>query len=150
MGDIVSLVERVQETVDREEAERLAERMLGSRFTLEDLRNQLRQVQKMGPIGQLLGMIPGAGQLAGAAQQAVDDGQLKRIEAVIDSMTPAERRHPEIIKASRRRRIALGSGTSTADVNRLLKQLGEMQRVMRQLGSQGPKGDQALGRIFGR
>src|SRR2546426_2307400 len=120
MGDIVSLVERVQYTVDREEAERLAERMLGARFTLEDLRSQLRQVQKMGPIGQLLGMIPGAGQLAGTAQQAVDDGQLKRIEAIIDSMTPAERRHPEIIKASRRRRIALGSGASTAEVNRLL------------------------------
>jgi signal recognition particle subunit SRP54 len=150
MGDIVSLVERAQETVDREESERLAERMLGSRFTLEDLRSQLRQVQKMGPIGQLLGMIPGASQLAGAAQQAVDDGQLKRIEAVIDSMTPGERRHPEIIKASRRGRIALGSGTSTADVNRLLKQLGEMQRIMRQLGSRGPKAEQELGRIFGR
>jgi signal recognition particle subunit SRP54 len=150
MGDIVSLVERVQETVDREESERLAERMLESRFTLEDLRSQLRQVQKMGPIGQLLGMIPGAGQLAGAAQQAVDEGQLKRIEAVIDSMTPAERRRPEIIKAGRRRRIALGSGTSTADVNRLLKQLGEMQRIMRQLGRRGPKAEQELGRIFGR
>jgi signal recognition particle subunit SRP54 len=150
MGDIVSLVEHVQETVDREESERLAERMLESRFTLEDLRSQLRQVQKMGPIGQLLGMIPGAGQLAGAAQQAVDDGQLKRIEALIDSMTPAERRRPEIIKASRRRRIALGSGTSTAEVNRLLKQLGEMQRIMRQLGRRGPKAEQELGRIFGR
>ncbi|MDP9250426.1 MAG: signal recognition particle protein, partial [Chloroflexota bacterium] len=150
MGDVVSLVERVQETVDREESERLAERMLDARFTLEDLRSQLRQVQKMGPIGQLLGMIPGAGQLAGAAQQAVDDGQLKRIEAVIDSMTPGERRHPEIIKASRRRRIALGSGTSTAEVNRLLKQLGEMQRMIRQLGSRGPKAERELGRILGR
>jgi signal recognition particle subunit SRP54 len=135
MGDILSLVERVQETVDRDEAERVAQRMMESRFTLEDFRSQLNQVKKMGPIGQIMQMIPGAGQMAGAAQQAVDEGQLIRIEAIIDSMTPEERRRPELIKASRRRRIALGSGTSTADVNRLLKQFAEMQKLMRQLGS---------------
>jgi signal recognition particle subunit SRP54 len=135
MGDILSLVERVQETVDRDEAERVAQRMMESRFTLDDFKSQLGQVKKMGPIGQVLQMIPGAGQMAGAAQQAVDEGQLTRVEAIIDSMTPHERRHPEIIKASRRRRIAVGSGTSTADVNRLLKQFGEMQKLMRQLGS---------------
>lgn len=135
MGDILSLVERVQETVDREEAERVAQRMMESRFTLDDFRSQLTQVKKMGPIGQVLSMIPGAGQMAGAAQQAVDEGQLTRVEAIIDSMTPHERRHPEVVKASRRRRIALGSGTSTADVNRLLKQFAEMQKLMRQLGS---------------
>jgi signal recognition particle subunit SRP54 len=135
MGDILSLVERVQETVDRDEAERVAQRMLESRFTLDDFRSQLTQVKKMGPIGQVLQMIPGAGQMAGAAQQAVDEGQLARVEAIIDSMTGEERRHPEIIKASRRRRIALGSGTSTADVNRLLKQFAEMQKLMRQLSS---------------
>jgi signal recognition particle subunit SRP54 len=78
-------------------------------------------------------MIPGAGQMAGAAQQAVDEGHLARIEAIIDSMTPEERRRPDIIKASRRRRIALGSGTTTADVNRLLKQFAEMQKLMRQI-----------------
>ena len=133
MGDILSLVERVQETVDQDEAERVARRMMESRFTLDDFRSQLSQVKKMGPIGQVLQMIPGAGQMAGAAQQAVDDGQLKRIEAIIDSMTAEERRRPEIIKASRRRRIAIGSGTSTADVNRLLKQFVEMQKLMRQL-----------------
>jgi signal recognition particle subunit SRP54 len=87
----------------------------------------------MGPIGQVLQMIPGASQMAGAAQQAVDDGHLKRIEAIIDSMTPQERRQPELIKASRRRRIALGSGTTTADVNRLLKQFAEMQKLVKQL-----------------
>ena len=135
MGDIVSLVERVQETVDTEDAERMAQRMMESRFTLEDFRSQLNQVKKMGPLGQVMQMIPGAGQLAGAAQQAVDEGQLKRIEAIIDSMTPAERRRPELIKASRRKRIAAGSGTSTADVNRLLKQFTEMQRLMKQLTS---------------
>jgi signal recognition particle subunit SRP54 len=134
MGDILSLVERVQETVDSEEAERAAQRMMESRFTLEDFRSQLSQVKKLGPIGQVLQMIPGAGQMAGAAQQAVDDGQLQRIEAIIDSMTPAERRHPELIKASRRRRIAAGSGTTSADVNRVLKQFADMQKLMRQLG----------------
>ena len=135
MGDILSLVERVQETVDQQEAERVAQRMMESRFTLEDFRSQLNQVKKMGPIGQVLQLIPGAGQMAGAAQQAVDEGQFKRIEAIIDSMTPDERRHPELIKASRRRRIALGSGTTTADVNRLLKQFGEMQKLVQQLGN---------------
>jgi len=121
-----------------------------SRFTLDDFRTQLAQVKKMGPIGQLLGMIPGASQLAGAAQEAVDDGQLKRIEAIIDSMTPAERHHPELIKASRRRRIATGSGTTPADVNRLLKQFGEMQRLMRQLGSgRLPRGGNGLRSILG-
>ncbi len=134
MGDVLSLVERVQENVDQVEAERLAKRMMEARFTLEDFRGQLQQIKKMGPIGQVLQMIPGAGQLAGAAQEAVDGGQLKRIEAIIDSMTPMERQHPELIKASRRRRIAMGSGTSTADVNRLLKQFGEMQKLMKQLG----------------
>ena len=150
MGDILSLVERAQETVDQTEAERIAQRLKKSRFTLDDFRSQLAQVKKMGPIGQLLGMIPGAGNLAGAAQQAVDDGQLRRIEAIIDSMTPGERRHPELIKASRRRRIAAGSGTMPADVNRLLKQFGEMQRLMRQVGAGRMTGGGGLRGILGR
>ena len=150
LGDILSFVERAQETVDQAEAERVAQRMMESRFTLDDFRSQLAQVQKMGPIGQLLGMIPGAGQFAGAAQQAVDDGQLRRIEAILDSMTPGERHHPELIKASRRRRIASGSGTTPADVNRVLKQFGEMQRLMRQLGSgRLPRGGGGLRGILG-
>jgi signal recognition particle subunit SRP54 len=151
MGDILSFVERVQENVDREEAEKAAERMMGNRFTLEDFRSQLNQIKKMGPIGQLVGMIPGAGQMAGAAQEAVDSGQMKRIEAIIDSMTPEERRRPEIIKASRRRRIALGSGTSTAEVNRLLKQFAEMQKMMKMLtGGRTPKIGGGLGALLGR
>ena len=150
MGDIVSLVERVQETVDQAEQERVSRRMMENRFTLDDFRSQLVQVKKMGPIGQLLGMIPGAGQLAGAAQQAVDDGQLRRIEAMLDSMTADERQRPELIKASRRRRIATGSGTTTSDVNRLLKQFAEMQRLMRQLGSgRLPMGGNGLRGILG-
>jgi signal recognition particle subunit SRP54 len=151
MGDILSFVERVQENVDREEAERAAQRMMENRFTLEDFRSQLNQIKKMGPIGQLVGMIPGAGAMAGAAQEAVDSGQMTRIEAIIDSMTPEERRRPEIIKASRRRRIALGSGTSTAEVNRLLKQFVEMQKMMKMLsGGKLPRMGGGLGALLGR
>ncbi len=135
MGDVLSFVERVQETVDHDEAERAAQRMMEARFTLEDFRGQLQQVKKLGPIGQVLQMLPGAGQFANQAQEAVDAGELTKIEAIIDSMTPDERRRPDLIKASRRRRIALGSGTTTADVNRLLKQFAEMQRMMKALGS---------------
>jgi signal recognition particle subunit SRP54 len=151
MGDIVSFVERVQENVDQAEAEATAKRMMENRFTLEDFRSQLNQIKKMGPIGQLVGMIPGANQMAGAAQEAVDSGQMTRIEAIIDSMTPDERRRPEIIKASRRRRIALGSGTSTAEVNRLLKQFVEMQKMMKMLsGGKMPRLGGGLGALLGR
>jgi len=151
MGDILSFVERVQENVDSEAAEKTAQRMMENRFTLEDFRSQLTQIKKMGPIGQLMGMIPGASQMAGAAQEAVDSGQMKRIEAIIDSMTPEERRRPDIIKASRRRRIALGSGTATADVNRLLKQFVEMQKLMKMFsGGKLPRMGGGLGALLGR
>lgn len=137
MGDIVTLVERAEERIDRAEAERSAQRLVENRFTLEDFRSQLQQVKKMGPIGQILELVPGGSGLAGAAQQAVDDGELRRVEAIIDSMTPGERREPHLIKASRRRRIAAGSGTTVADVNRLLRQFEEMQKLVRQLGNSG-------------
>ena len=151
MGDILSFVERVQENVDQAEAEKAAQRMMENRFTLEDFRSQLNQIKKMGPIGQLIQMVPGAGQMAGAAQEAVDSGQMRRIEAIIDSMTPEERRRPELIKASRRRRIALGSGTSTAEVNRLLKQFVEMQRMMKMIsGGKMPRLGGGLGALLGR
>jgi signal recognition particle subunit SRP54 len=151
MGDILTFVERVQENVDQAEAEATAQRMMENRFTLEDFRSQLQQIKKMGPIGQLLQMVPGAGAMAGAAQEAVDSGQMTRIEAIIDSMTPEERRRPDIIKASRRRRIALGSGTTTADVNRLLKQFVEMQKMMKMLtGGKMPKIGGGLGALLGR
>jgi signal recognition particle subunit SRP54 len=151
MGDILSFVERVQENVDQAEAEEAARRMMENRFTLEDFRSQLAQIKKMGPIGQLLQMVPGAGDMAGAAQAAVDSGEMKRIEAIIDSMTPEERRRPEIIKASRRRRIAVGSGTTTAEVNRLLKQFAEMQRVMKMIsGGKMPRMGGGIGALLGR
>jgi signal recognition particle subunit SRP54 len=151
MGDILSFVERVQENVDQEQAEAAAKRMMENRFTLEDFRGQLEQIKKMGPIGNLLQMVPGAGQMAGAAQAAVDSGEMKRIEAIIDSMTPEERRSPGIIKASRRRRIALGSGTSTAEVNRLLKQFVEMQKMMKMFsGGKMPRLGGGLGALLGR
>ena len=151
MGDILTLVERVQERVDRDESERIAQHLAEARFGLDDFRDQLRQMKSIGPIGQILSMIPGAASMADAAQRAVDDGQLRRIEAIIDSMTPAERQRPEIIKASRRRRIAAGSGTTTADVNQLLKRFDEMRRLMRQVSSgRMPGGAGGLRGLLGR
>ena len=140
MGDIVSLVERAQEHLEQAEADGLAANVLAARFGLDDFRDQLRQVRRLGPIGEVLAMVSGAGSLASAAQAAVDDGQLKQIEAIIDSMTPTERRQPEIIKAGRRRRIAAGSGTQVADVNRLLRQFHEIQRLLRHVGSRSQRG----------
>ena len=135
MGDVLTLVERAQETVDAAQAQRLEEKLRKAEFTLEDFLEQLQQVQKMGPIGQLVSMVPGMGGMAKDAQAAVDRGELKRTEAIIRSMTRNERRDPAVINGSRRRRIAAGSGTSLPDVNRLIKQFMEIQRLMKQLGS---------------
>jgi signal recognition particle subunit SRP54 len=137
MGDIVTLVERAQETFDSAQAEKLAEKMRRNSFTLEDFLDQMQQVKKMGPLGGIIGMIPGLGGAAKEAQQAIDRGDLAKVEAIIRSMTPAERNDPAILNASRRRRIARGSGTSLPEVNRLIKQFGEMQRLMRQLQGRG-------------
>jgi signal recognition particle subunit SRP54 len=137
MGDIVTLVERAQETFDANEAEKLAEKMRRNSFTLEDFLDQMQQVKKMGPLGGIIGMIPGLGGAAKEAQQAIDRGDLARVEAIIRSMTPVERNDPAILNASRRRRIARGSGTSLPEVNKLIKQFGEMQRLMRQLQGRG-------------
>ncbi|MBI3745105.1 MAG: signal recognition particle protein Srp54 [Chloroflexi bacterium] len=140
MGDILTLVERAQEFVDVKQAEKLEAKLRKAEFTLEDMLEQLQQVQKMGPIGQLMGMIPGMGGIAKEAQAAVDRGEMQRTEAIIRSMTPRERRDPNVLNASRRRRIAAGSGTTLPDVNRLVKQFGDMQRVMKQLGGMRGKG----------
>ena len=148
MGDILTLVERAQETIDAKQAAKLEEKLRKSSFTLEDMLDQLQQVQKMGPIGQIMGMIPGMGNLAGEAQAAVDRGELKRTEAIIRAMTPAERRDPTMLNASRRRRIAAGAGTDLPEVNRLVKQFGEMQKLMKQLAGGGRRG--AASALMGR
>ena len=140
MGDVMTLVERAQEVVDVEGAAKLEAKLRKAEFTLEDMLEQLQQVQKMGPIGNLVSMIPGFGGMAKEAQAAVDRGEMKRTEAIIRSMTPRERRDPSVLNASRRRRIATGSGTQLTDVNRLVKQFGEMQRVMKQLSGMRGKG----------
>ncbi len=148
MGDILTLVERAQETFDAKQAQSMEEKLRKASFTLEDMLEQLQQVQKMGPIGQLMGMIPGMGNMANEAQAAVDRGDLKRTEAIIRAMTPGERRDPAVLNASRRRRIATGSGTTLPDVNRLVKQFSEMQKLMKQLAGGGRRG--ALGSLVGK
>ncbi len=137
MGDILTLVERAQETFDIKQAQQMEEKLRKASFTLEDMLDQLQQVQKMGPIGQIMSMIPGMGGMANEAQAAVDRGELKRTEAIIRAMTPAERRDPSILTGSRRRRIAAGAGTTLPEVNRLVKQFGEMQKLMKQLSGGG-------------
>jgi signal recognition particle subunit SRP54 len=148
MGDILTLVERAQETFDATQAATLEEKLRKNSFTLEDMLEQLQQVQKMGPIGQVMSMIPGMGNMAGEAQAAVDRGDLKRTEAIIRAMTPVERRDPTVLNGSRRRRIAAGSGTSLPDVNRLVKQFSEMQKLMKQLSGGGRR--VALGALANR
>jgi signal recognition particle subunit SRP54 len=148
MGDIVTLVERAQESFDQQQAERIEEKLRKASFTLEDMLDSMQQVQKMGPLGNIVGMIPGLGGLAGEAQAAVDRGELRRTEAIIRAMTPRERRDPTVLNGSRRRRIAAGSGTSLTDVNRLVKQFGEMQKVMKQFASSGRRG--AVPSLLGR
>ena len=132
MGDVLTLVERAQEHFDEKQATRMAEKLRKNNFTLEDMLDQMEQVRKMGPMGQILEMIPGMGGLAKQAQDSVDRGDLKRVEAIIRSMTPHERRDPNILNAGRRRRIAKGSGTRLQDVNSLIKQFGQMQKLMKQ------------------
>jgi signal recognition particle subunit SRP54 len=140
MGDVLTLVERAQEVVDVAQAQKLEQKLRKAEFTLEDMLEQLQQVQKMGPIGQLVSMIPGMGNMAKEAQDAVDRGDMRRTEAIIRSMTPRERRDPTILNASRRRRIAAGSGTNLTEINKLVKQFGDMQKVMKQLSGMRGKG----------
>ena len=137
MGDVVSLVERAQEAYDEKEAQKLAEKLQKNAFTLNDFLEQMQQVKKMGPLGSIMEMIPGMGGAAKQAQQAIDRGDLAHVEAIIRSMTPEEREDPGLLNASRRRRIAKGSGTSLPEVNRLVKQFGEMQKVMKMMRGKG-------------
>ncbi len=131
MGDVLSLIERAEAGLDAAETERLAERIARREFSLEDLRDQLRQMRRLGPLGQVLELLPKAGPLAALDADAVDEGRLKRVEAILDSMTPGERRRPAVLNGSRKRRIARGSGVSVQEINRLLKQYREMRRMLK-------------------
>jgi len=141
MGDIVGLVERAAETLDQAEAEKLAARMAKGKFDLEDYAQQLKQITKMGSISGILGMLPGVAKIKSQIDDAkIDQTVLKRQAAIIASMTKQERRDPDILKASRKKRIAAGSGTSVQDVNRLLKQFDEMSTMMKRVNKLGQKG----------
>jgi signal recognition particle subunit SRP54 len=130
---VLTLVERAQDAFDDKQAAKMQEKLAKASFTLEDMLDSMQQIQKMGPLGQVVGMIPGFGGMAKEAQAAVDRGDLRRTEAIIRAMTPRERRDPTILNASRRRRIAAGAGTVLPEVNKLVKQYDEMRKMMKQL-----------------
>lgn len=133
MGDVMTLIEKAQTEMDQQEAEEAGKRLLSGQFNLEDFLSQMQQLKKMGPLGQILDMVPGMGKLTGDVDMSGAEQEMKRLEAIIRSMTLEERRNPKIIKASRKRRIAAGSGTSVQEINSLLKQFRQMQRMMKQL-----------------
>jgi signal recognition particle subunit SRP54 len=128
MGDVLTLIEKVETEIDRKEAEKLAHRVAKDKFTLEDLRSQLGQVKKMGPLSQIVGMLPGGGKIS---EDQIDERAIVRMQAILDSMTQKEREYPQIINGSRKKRIAKGSGTSVQEINRLLKQYLAMKKMMR-------------------
>ena len=134
MGDVLSLIERAEAAIDVEDAQKLEEKIRANDFTLEDFRDQLKTIKRMGPLEQIMGMLPGMGNLKALTENKPDEKQIGRIEAIINSMTPEERRKQHIINGSRRKRIAKGSGTSVEDVNRLLKQFVQMQKMLKSLG----------------
>jgi len=145
MGDVLSLIERAERAYDRDQAQALEKKLRKSEFDLEDFRDQLRAVKKMGSVAELLGMIPGVKKLLRGADLSGAEGELKRVEAIIDSMTRAERRNVRILNASRRKRIAAGSGTSVSEVNRLVKQFTQTRKLLKKIGSGAmPPGMQGL------
>ena len=143
MGDVLSLIEKAERGMDAAETERLAKRLVNQQFTLEDLRDQLRQLRKLGPLASVLEMLPKVGPLRGLDSSSVDESGLKKVEAIINSMTPLERRRPDVLNGGRKKRIAIGSGTSVAEINRLLKQYRTMQKMMK--GVQGKWLRRAMG-----
>ena len=140
MGDVLTAIEKAQEVMDQEQALKMGQKLVKGQFDLEDFRDQLGQLKQMGPLNQLLDMIPGMSKLTAGMAPDVTDQQMKIIEAIINSMTPGERRNPRIINASRKRRIAKGSGTTVMEVNDLLSQFRQMQRMMKQLTGGGKRG----------
>jgi signal recognition particle subunit SRP54 len=147
MGDVLTLIERAESALDQEKAQRGGERLLSGEFDLEDFMEQLSEVKKLGPLNQILEMIPGMGKVSQQLSPDTTDRQLQSIEAIINSMTFTERHNPKILNASRKRRIARGSGTSVQEVNQLLSQFRQMQRLMKQFG--GMSGQRGLGRMLG-
>jgi signal recognition particle subunit SRP54 len=132
LGDVLTLIEKVESTVDADSARRMAEKTAAGEFTLEDLRDQLASMKKMGPLEGLIDLLPKAGAFKALRQpESVDEKALTRVGAIIDSMTPEERRYPQVLNGSRKKRIAGGSGTSVAEINRLLKQYQQMRRMIR-------------------
>ena len=148
MGDMMTLIEQAQAEMDMEEAQRAGQRLAQGEFDLDDFLKQLQQMKRMGPIGKLLEMVPGMSKMAGDVDLSSAEKDMKSIEAMIQSMTGEERRNPRQIKASRKRRIAAGSGTSVQEVNLLLKQHREMQEMMKQIGK-GGRGRNALSQLLG-
>ena len=146
MGDVVSLIEKAQEEFDQKQAAELQRKLQKNEFDLEDFRAQLVQMKKLGSLEDILGMLPGMGQLKKLKQLSPDEGELIRVEAIINSMTQEERRSHRIIDGSRRRRIAAGSGTTVQDVNRLLKSFTQMKKMM---GRFTKKGRPGIGSLFG-
>lgn len=143
MGDVVSLVEKAQKEFDQQEAEKLQKKIKSDKFDLEDFRQQLQQIKSMGNISDLVGMIPGAGKAL--QDKEIDEDAFKPIEAIINSMTPEERRNPEILNGTRRRRIAQGSGTKVRDINDLMKQFNQMKKMMKQFSGMGKMGKMMKG-----
>ncbi len=145
MGDVVSLVERAREQTDEKEAKRLQDRMFKGKFDLEDFLEQMQKIKKMGPLGQLMEMIPGIGQQLRQAKQEISDDDLKQVEAIIYSMTSDERRNPQIIGRSRRGRIAKGAGANPSEVKQLIQQFEQMQKMMTDFGAMAKKGKMPRG-----
>jgi len=148
MGDLLTLIEKAEQTVDREQAEEMVRKLRKSEFTLQDYRDQLAQMRKLGPLDQVLSMIPGLGSAGRDLDTEAGERELKKAAAIIDSMTPLERREPSVLNGSRRKRIARGSGTSVEDVNRLLKQFVQTRKMMKQFG--GVAGGKMMKRLAAR
>ena len=150
MGDVLTLIERAQQEMDQEEAQKAGQRLMSGEFNLDDFLKQMQQIKKLGPLGQILDMIPGMNQMSKDVDLSNAEKDIKRIEAIIQSMTPYERRNPKVLKRSRKLRIAAGSGTSVQEINELLKQFRDMQGMMKQLRSGKGRGlRQLLGGRFG-
>lgn len=145
MGDMLTLIEKAQATIDADKAKEMERKLRTAEFTFDDFLDQMEQVKKLGPLDQLLDMLPGAGKMKGMKDLKVDDKQMSRVAAIVKSMTKEERQNPDLLNPSRRKRLAAGSGNSIQDVNRFIKQFEDMRKMMKQFsGMMGPKGAKQL------